>query len=513
MIPFIQKSLLITVLLIPACFAETDSLSSFTTTDGRVRQALFVQMRDDTITLRTPAADGEFITRKTNKEVFSSVRLFDGTELDLALSHWPMNESDEWEELFSAPSTGSLRIESNDVEAAIFFENTLAGITPLTIDKITEGIYPLQAEAQGYDPVEQKVTVTAGDTLHLYLTFTRSQAWKDSVSAYEDSVSLARARHVEDSINALAAKRIAAAVDEAGDNDSEEKIVDALVKGLAPDESSPMVLAVLPFTVSGELDSSAAVALSEYTVYRLSLVPGLSVVERSNFGKMMEEVALSQSGIVPEDKALEAGKVLAARYLVMGTVAEDGGRRLVTIRVIETQSGELVTASAGYMRTRQIDALSRELLREQMSPASTVFRSTLIPGWGQNYGGHRIRGAVYTVSAAGAIGALTWSALDYREKQSELDRLEKNSFNPQSGEDPEEYQRRLKRLFGTAVNERDRAADRTNLAIIGTAGLWVINIVDAAILGVSNSKSARTLYFTALPGREVNMQLGLKVNF
>ena len=512
---FVCRLLAVTVLLVSGSTYATDSISSFTTPDGRVRRAVFNHMRADTIELRVQDASGNFTQRRVHKSSFSKVELFDGTVLDLSLSDWPSSvemEVDEWDDLFTPQDFGSLTVQSGDVEAEVYFNNRLAGVTPLTIDSLLEKMYSVKLIAYGYESVERDAEVIAGQNVKLDIALSRSQAWTDSVKMFEDSVTRAKTQFVSDSLDAEAEKHIIAVVEGASENDNAEKIVDALVGALSPEPSSPIVLAVLPFTVSEGVDSSAGKLFSEYTLYRLSGVPGLSIVERENFEEMMKEIAVSQTGVVPDDKVLQAGEMLAAQYLVMGSVTEDAGKRLVVIRIIKTETGGLVAASAGFVRTRHIDALARDLLFEQTSPASTLFRSTLIPGWGQNYGGHRIRGLVYALTATGAVAALTWSGFDYLDKQSAVNRLEKDPPRPRISENPGEYERRLKREFDQAVQERDIAARRTNIAIVGTAAFWIVNMTDAAIMGVSNSRSVRNTYFSAIPDSHGNLALGFKTS-
>ncbi|KMQ51950.1 hypothetical protein CHISP_1205 [Chitinispirillum alkaliphilum] len=463
--------------------------------------------------LQIQDAGGNFVQRRVHKSAFSKVELFDGTVLDLSLSDWSLSDqADEWDDLFAPQGFGSLTVESSGVEAKVYLDGRLSGITPLTIDPLEEKLYSVELTAYGYEIVEQEVRILSGQKVNLDIAMTRSRAWKDSVKAYEDSVAEIRAQFVSDSLKTAAEQHMAAVVEEASENDNAEKIISSLVNMLSPDPNAPKVLAVLPFTVSEGVDFSAGKSLSEYTVYHLSSVAGLSVVERERFVDMMKEIAVSQTGIVPEDKVLRAGEMLAAQYLVMGSVTEDDGRRLVVVRVVNTETGGLVATSAGFLRARHIDALARELLFEQTSPASTLFRSTLIPGWGQNYGGHRIRGLVYTLTSTGAVAALTWSGFDYLDKQSAVNRLEKDPPRPRIGENPGEYERRLKREFDRAVKERDIAARRTNIAIVGTAAFWIVNMTDAAILGMRNSRSVRNTYFSAIPDSHGNLALGFKTS-
>ena len=56
----------------------------------------------------------------------------------------------------------------------------------------------------------------------------------------------------------------------------------------------------------------------------LASIPGLKVLERSRIQKLIDEIKLSQSGLVDEEGiAVRAGKIMKAEKMVMGNYAID----------------------------------------------------------------------------------------------------------------------------------------------------------------------------------------------
>lgn len=65
-------------------------------------------------------------------------------------------------------------------------------------------------------------------------------------------------------------------------------------------------------------------------------------VDRQEFDKIFEEIKLSMSGISDEKTAVEAGKVIGAEYILLGSFIKLGNQVKITCRMVRTETSEIV---------------------------------------------------------------------------------------------------------------------------------------------------------------------------
>ncbi|MEA1912114.1 MAG: CsgG/HfaB family protein [Spirochaetota bacterium] len=88
-------------------------------------------------------------------------------------------------------------------------------------------------------------------------------------------------------------------------------------------------------------------------------------VERQELEKVMEELKLSMSGLTDEDYALQAGKLLGAKYLLFGSLSKIGEQVKINCRLIETETSQIVyTESSRGMYSTLFDV--EDELREKI---------------------------------------------------------------------------------------------------------------------------------------------------
>jgi TolB-like protein len=253
---------------------------------------------------------------------------------------------------------------------------------------------------------------------------------------------------------------------------------------------------VLPFDSQDGKPNDASRAASEYAVTYLTRKTSYRVVERGQFQKVAGEIALSQTGLLSEERLLETGRMLSATHLVLGTLTADGDSRQVAARVVSTETGLVVAAVAAQLGKQAMSEFVALALGERASPSSYAFRSLAVPGWGQFYSGHIGHGTVSMLGVLGATGALVWSALDYREKGDIVQQfVDHDESLVREGESPQDWVDRA----NDAVAARNDAATRTNIFIGVLAGVWALNIVDAAICGAIEARTVKDSYFSLVP--------------
>lgn len=134
----------------------------------------------------------------------------------------------------------------------------------------------------------------------------------------------------------------------------------------------------------------------------------LPLVERAALAQILDEQALGQSGALDEASAARVGQLAGARALVLGSVADAGDAFVVTVRAIDVENAALVAGSAHEARLPKDEllALSADAVVLK-SKSGAMFRSVVVPGWGQSYNGELLKAGV----VGGGVGTLAASTL------------------------------------------------------------------------------------------------------
>lgn len=65
-------------------------------------------------------------------------------------------------------------------------------------------------------------------------------------------------------------------------------------------------------------------------------------VDRQEFDTIFHEIKLSMSGITDEETAVEAGKLIGAEYILLGSFIKLGNQIKITSRMVRTETSEIV---------------------------------------------------------------------------------------------------------------------------------------------------------------------------
>ncbi|MCF7949440.1 MAG: CsgG/HfaB family protein [Spirochaetia bacterium] len=83
--------------------------------------------------------------------------------------------------------------------------------------------------------------------------------------------------------------------------------------------------------------------ISEMIAVELSNSPGLTLVEREKRVELMNEMKFALSGLAEDrEKQIEVGNMLAADYLVFGEIVDMKPQLLISIRMTDVDSGEVI---------------------------------------------------------------------------------------------------------------------------------------------------------------------------
>jgi len=142
-----------------------------------------------------------------------------------------------------------------------------------------------------------------------------------------------------------------------------------------------------------------------------------------------------------------------------------------------------------------MDEALKEALGEKFGVSGAVFRSMTMPGWGQFWTDRPVRGTFWLVAAAGLAGTLAWSIVDWADKDNTAEDFKNKDASTFR---PGEYDAWLERA-NKAVSERNDAAKRNLILGSALAGVWALNVADAAWCGSRSARSARARYFAFAP--------------
>ncbi|MEE8440668.1 MAG: FlgO family outer membrane protein, partial [Spirochaetia bacterium] len=99
-------------------------------------------------------------------------------------------------------------------------------------------------------------------------------------------------------------------------------------------------------TFSGEpSDESLKMLVSEMALLVLGRDARVRLVERDRIDSILEEQELSLSALMDTDTAIRIGRLMAADYLVTGTIIETASNLIVFGRLVGTETAEVAAAA------------------------------------------------------------------------------------------------------------------------------------------------------------------------
>jgi TolB-like protein len=247
-----------------------------------------------------------------------------------------------------------------------------------------------------------------------------------------------------------------------------KKIADTLKTQSAQKEVITTV-AVLPFKAldKGAKDLDLTNALSELLANHLSSQSGIINVERTSIDRIIGEVNRSRKGQISDASIAQAGKLMGARYVVVGSVSTLGAEIQVAIRVVASETGVITKALTLQAPRQNFVAFHKDVVVTK-TRSGAIFRSMLLPGWGQLYNQDTYKG---WITLSFTLTALTTAGIyGFLGSQAEA-----------------KYQENTK----DTVPERAVANgnyQKARLALITGGVLWSYAVLDAFLTGKSSKK-------------------------
>lgn len=283
-----------------------------------------------------------------------------------------------------------------------------------------------------------------------------------------------------------------------------------VVSGQENDEEKKVLL-VVDFKAKEGVSRATAETVTGFIRTSMVKLDLFTVVERSSLESLVKEQALQETGIT-ENKAVEIGRMLAAEKILTGTVSvlKDGfaingniidveeGR--INFSASETADREDLLAIAAENLCRRIAGrilgiADDELVLREPPRWPYVWRSALLPGWGQYYGGSEWRALSYLSVGGGLLAYYAVSYANYRSVEADYRGA---IILPQDTVGFDTYL--FNRMYLNQKRDALRAAEgQQNSASYAVMGFWIWNMMDAYLFWGGSPDKAMSVQLYPAP--------------
>lgn len=135
-------------------------------------------------------------------------------------------------------------------------------------------------------------------------------------------------------------------------------------------------IAVLPFNNGGSYGQgkedfdALERGIAGMMISELSQNPAARVVERQEIQRLVDEQNLGAQGRVDPQTAAKVGKLVGARYVVLGTFVDFYGDFRVDVRLVNTETSEIVKTESERMQRDHMFDIIRNIAARLMKDAS-----------------------------------------------------------------------------------------------------------------------------------------------
>jgi curli biogenesis system outer membrane secretion channel CsgG len=204
-------------------------------------------------------------------------------------------------------------------------------------------------------------------------------------------------------------------------------VVLALAAGVATSQAAVMEaqqdtrpgIAVLPFDNGGsygqnkENFDALSVGMQQMLTTELAVNPALRVVDRSQIKSLLAEQDLGANGRVDANTAAKIGKIVGAKYAVLGSFTDLYGDFRIDIRVVNVETSEIV-------KTEKVNGKREALYGLVTTAATQVTKGVNLPALPKQLGEARESRKVPTEAVTYYSRALLYADRGNKEKASEL---------------------------------------------------------------------------------------------
>ena len=211
---------------------------------------------------------------------------------------------------------------------------------------------------------------------------------------------------------------------------------------------------------------------------RLLRRAGIISANRARLEETLEALPTDNMGRFAIDEARAVGEVVGADTLVIGTLSTTGNGFLVDARAIDVATGQRMVDASQEFEAESLNAYA-DLIRVDKTVGGGVWRSAVMPGWGQFYQDEYGRGVTY--------GAIFSTAFISGVVAGVLGNVYTDRYTSSDKGDTVQYRESANRAYSQA---------NVFLAISGL--MWASSIADAWITGKDESTIDPRRYEEAL---------------
>ena len=177
-------------------------------------------------------------------------------------------------------------------------------------------------------------------------------------------------------------------------------------------------IAMVPFKESGEHTQKkdlGSIVTAEISTY-LRKDHGIKVTSNDNMIQALKQLKVQRTGAFNEKTIVDIGKFVGAQVLITGSVSEVSDKFIIYTKMVSVKTAETLSSEKITVKNKDLIAFSDNSIVLRTT-SGAMFRSALIPGWGQIYNKEPLKGyGVLAVESSILLAALTFQLLGARSE-------------------------------------------------------------------------------------------------
>lgn len=249
----------------------------------------------------------------------------------------------------------------------------------------------------------------------------------------------------------------------------------AHIPSFAADKMQIAVLDLQPKGVS-KLVAGAASDIIRSEMVKTGL---FTVVERGQMNEILKEQGFQQTGCTDQACAVQLGKLLSAKKILIGEVTKVGNSIIITVRIVDVEKGTSEFAAnekAGNedMLDKAGENITRKLAQNivegnpeysvQRKTVSGYYARSIVPGWGQFYADQDTKGYVFMGAFVATVGYTLYSYFNFTKAEKDYNDLQRGTSESE---------------FNSKFDEKKSAGQMVFIAGGITAAVYIAHWADA----------------------------------